>query len=94
MTHRNFKEESKDKNWGTEVAEGRNLNTDQIRLGAELRMADSLELIAKDKQRLEADKKYYYDLYIRYRNLYLRECKKASTLKGHITRLKKQRDQE
>jgi hypothetical protein len=86
---KSYKKESH-KDWGNEQSES--LNIDQITLGAILRIADSVEAMAvryteiidqnqRFKKRIEVLQKRNYELW---RSNY--------ALRGHITRLKKQRD--
>lgn len=73
-------EESRNKNWGSQSD---SLTLEQINLGCMLRVADSLETIAKDKADLEMEVKKQKDNYdyMRSRRDYLQEVN-ASLTKG------------
>jgi len=78
---KHYKTESR-KDWGTEIEETVNLTLEQVVAGAHLRMADSLELIAKNKQDLE-NRDYW-------KRIAAQQDKTISSQKGQITKLKNQ----
>lgn len=78
----NCREESK-QNW---ISRG---NTEDINAGSMQRMADALELIAKDRQKLIDDKEYYQESAKRYQECYENEQRRVAALKGVITKLRK-----
>lgn len=67
------------------------LNEDQIKLGALLRIADSCDLMAKDRQKMERNLKWHEE-HLASR---IRECDRLArsnaALRGVISRMKKQR---
>ena len=83
---KNYRQESRS-NWGTSDKDG--LTIEQISLGAQLRMADALDVIAKDKQKLEDDYKYMSERCHYWRLEYekLRDMYRAQ--KGLVTKLRK-----
>lgn len=83
---RSYKEESRKINWGSN---DESLNLDQINTGSVLRIADSLETIAEDKENLieERDKfKRWYKEEREEKEMILRS---NAGLRGYITRLKR-----
>lgn len=86
MSRKNYKEESR-KDWG--VTQEAALTIEQINIGAVLRIADACELMAKDREKLEAGYKYMRER----RDYYSTECERMVAKwragKGQITRLKK-----
>lgn len=91
MVFKRYIDESRDVNWGTN---GEGLSIDQIRLGAELRMAKSLELIAKNKQHLEWQVKHYKDLYERAKSRYELEKRRSAAYKGQITKIRNKQTED
>lgn len=85
MSFKNYREESRNQNWGTNAD---NLNRDQIDTGSFLRIADAMELMAKDRLQMERDMKWYEE---RHKNNcdYITKLEKSNAaLRGHIKRLK------
>jgi len=87
MAFKSFREESR-LNWGVSDLTPDN---DQIKLGALLRIADSCELMAKDRQQMERNLKWHEE-HLASRT---RECDRLArsnaALRGVISRMKKQR---
>ena len=90
MSFKNFKDESRI-NWGRELCDKQQLPNNEIQLGAIMRIADAVEVMAKNHQQLidERDryKKWYEDGGQRREKLY----RQISGLRGYITRLKKKK---
>jgi hypothetical protein len=81
-----FRKQSQD-NWQQSL--GPDGAIDQINAGSFQRMADALELIAKDRQKLINDKEYYQASAKRYQERYYNEQRRVAALKGVITKLRK-----
>lgn len=86
-TFKNYKDESR-KEWGAEVEAGEKLTRDQLSLGAQLRIADATELMAKNVQQMQWDldrekkkNKEQHDCIVRLLN-------QQKAYKGVITKLK------
>ncbi|RKT01073.1 hypothetical protein [Chryseobacterium defluvii] len=86
-TFKNYKEESR-KNWGSELDEGQTLNSDQIKVGALLRIADASELMALNHLQLQIELDQMKNSREYYKNLYESSQKTISSFKGQITKLK------
>lgn len=85
MAFRNYREESRDKNWGTN---GDSLNRDQLNTGSFLRIADAMELMAKDRLQMERDLDWYRKKYQEKNETIRRLEKSNAALRGHLKRLK------
>lgn len=85
MTFTRYREESR-KNYGQEGDV--NLTLEQLRTGALLRIADSVEKLCEDRDRLERQ----CDQYRKSMNYWLARAQKLErsnvALKGHLTRLR------
>lgn len=92
MAHKSYKKESR-YDWGRNLCEEQNITFEQIQLGAILRIADAAEAMAKNHQQLIDERD-------RYKRWYEGDCKtreklyhRIAGLQGHITRLKKMKEQ-
>jgi cell division protein FtsB len=55
QTFKNFRKESRDGNWGRNADVNSTLSADEINCGSMLRIADALEVIAKDRVAMESE---------------------------------------
>lgn len=85
---KSFREYSK-KDFGRTVAEDDNLSNSDLHLGAVLRMADSLEIIAKNHKQMEQDRDFYKKQYIDASDEIYHLKKRCAGLKSRITRMKR-----
>lgn len=83
---KSYRQESRS-NWGT--SEKGTLTIEQISLGAQIRMADALEVIAKDKQNLEDDYKRMSERRDFWRLEYEKMLAKYRAQKGLVTKMRK-----
>lgn len=76
-------------NWGKDYSEGERPDRDDLKFGCILRIADSMEAMAKNHVKLQEDYNYMKERrdYLKERNLELERKNRA--LKGVITKLKK-----
>jgi len=75
--------------WGSNIdPEIENLSLEHVRTGALLRIADAIEVVAKDRVQMEKDLKFYKDAYHESRDEVESLNRSISTYKSHITRLK------
>ena len=95
IVKKSWREASKS-NWASDADK---LNSDQINSGSFMRMADSLETIAKDKTNLERDVQYWKDSskrnaeQVELLNNKIRGYKgRITTLLGQIARLNKTKE--
>lgn len=90
MAFQAYREESK-KNWGT--SEDGGLTDDQIRTGAILRIADALEVMAENHDKLVRDRDWLRERLKEeeWRGKTMRRANAA--LRGHVSRLKKKAGQ-
>jgi len=87
-TFKSWKEASR-ANWGTNLeAEVENLSADQVKTGALMRIADAVELVAKDRIQMEKDLNFYRTQYQKSQAEIVNLNHKISGYKSHITRLK------
>jgi hypothetical protein len=86
MAYRSYKDASRNVNWGRD--ETVVLDIDQIRLGATLRIADALELIAKDRANLQQAKDYWEREARVSRATVLTLRKSNAALRGYLKRMK------
>lgn len=90
MGHRSYREESRS-NWG---CTDRQPDTNELKLGALMRIADATEVMAHEYQKLINDR----DLYKRWYNNAKDECDRIgrsnATLRGQITKLRKRLAEE
>lgn len=91
---KSYRKESKIKDWGS--YEGKALSIDQIKLGAVLRMADSLEIIASninliinENARLKTEKKHLENVVSGYKGTVTRLKKEKSKIKGQVLNTKR-----
>lgn len=85
MSFKSYREESKT-NWGTS---GEIFNNDHIQLGCILRIADAMELMVKDREKMIRELDWYKEAYGRKRDDNDRLYKRISGYKGAITKIKK-----
>lgn len=78
-------------NWGRDKAE---VTDEHIKLGAVLRIADAVELMAKRYQQLVDDRDMYERWYQSERATVLKLGRSNAALRGHIARLKKSKQAE
>ena len=88
---KSYKEESR-KDYGATIPKNINLSIDQLNCGAILRIAEAVEKMCLDREKLERDYKYM----CKRRDYFMKECDKLSrsnaALRGHIRRLKKKKE--
>jgi hypothetical protein len=87
MPFKSYKEESR-KNWGEDIPDNNTFCIDQIRVGAILRIADSLEKMEKPITRLMDDVTYYKKLNEELKKENLKLAHSIAGLKGYIKNLK------
>ncbi len=88
-TWRNYKDESRKNNIGENVEEGYRPCDDQIKLGAILRIADAVEMVASSYDVLRIDRDRYRQWHkdgMEYKKVLLHQI---AGLKGYIRRLKR-----
>lgn len=78
--------------WGQKFDENESLTIEQINLGAILRIADAVELMAKDRANLETTLAYYKRKTEELREELAATYRRLSAAKGQITKLKKSND--
>lgn len=86
-TFRPFKEGSR-ANWGVSLCSDKTLSTEQVQLGATLRIADSMELMAKNHLSLQSDMDFYKDKSERLSKETARLARSNAALRGQVTKLK------
>lgn len=86
MTFHAYKDESRRVNWG---CNDRAPNTDELKLGALLRIADATEVMAREYQRLINERDMYKRWYDDVEDERDRLGRSNSALRGQITRLRK-----
>lgn len=80
-------------NWGTNLnTELESLDAERVGVGALMRIADAVELVAKDRLKLEKDLDYYRKAYHESQTTIVNLNHKISGYKSHITRLKNKLD--
>lgn len=89
MSFRNYRVESRDKQWGAHVDSGKNVTLDQINCGSLLRIADAVELMAQEHAKLVHDRDWYKRMYEDERNRSTRLERSNAALRGVITKMKK-----
>jgi hypothetical protein len=82
-----YREESR-KDWGITLADDGKPTTEQIQLGAILRIADAVEPMAKHHVALQRDVDYYKRLANERSRTIDYLSKSRAAIKGHLTRLK------
>lgn len=87
--HRSYAEASRS-DWGTCTAY--QLTIEQITLGATLRIADAAEAMAKSHTALIEEKERYKRWYEEKSAAYARLDRSYRAIRGHLTRIKRQRD--
>jgi len=75
--------------WGQDLEENEFPGRDAIRMGALLRIADATELMAKNHQALINERDQYQKWYHEAREMRDRAYRQVQSLRGVITRLKK-----
>jgi hypothetical protein len=83
-----YRTESKS-NWGTTIEQESNISSDQIQLGAILRIADSLERIEQPYLRLLAERERYERWYNEEKVKRRKLEKQNAAYRGVINRMKK-----
>jgi len=87
IAFKSWKDESRI-NWGRELGEKQQLSNEEIQFGALLRIADAVEIIAKNHQRLINERDYYKQWYEQERQIVQTLRHRIAGLKGHIKRIK------
>ncbi|MDM8174827.1 hypothetical protein QT327_10740 [Olivibacter sp. 47] len=87
MPAKSFRKQSR-VDWGRNLPDTENLTNEELKLGAILRIADSMEIMCKDRLKLESDLKYYKEVYSERGDRISQLEKRLATYKGHVTRLK------
>lgn len=88
VEHKNFKQESRNPNWGKSIGA---INNDDLKVGALLRIADAAEAMAKRHTELINERDMYERLYRNADSDRVEYRKTISALKGVITKLKKKK---
>jgi Mor family transcriptional regulator len=83
-----WKEASR-KNWMSQLEKEDDIPTDQIKAGAIMRIADAVEVMAKNYAKLIRERGYFERWYKEERESKNKLNRSNSALRGHITRLKK-----
>lgn len=89
MPRLSFRKESRLDYGGEKPDETHSLNLDQLQTGCLMRIADAVEIIAKDKESLEQRLKSAKDSLEYWQDRANKYEKTVQVLKGHMTRLKK-----
>lgn len=87
MAFKSYKEESK-KNWG--ITQIEDLSTEQIQLGAILRIADATEAMAKNHVQLITQRDMYERWYNNEKTSHSTTKRTLIATKGHLTRAQNQ----
>lgn len=85
---KSYRQESRD-NYGATLDDNENLTTEQLGLGALLRIADACEAMAKNHVKLQEDYNYMRKWRDEYHELSEKQARQIRALKGVITKLKK-----
>lgn len=85
---KSYREESR-VNWGTNIDEKENISSEQISLGALLRIADASEAMAKNHLTLQDNYNFMKERRDYYRELSEKQERQIRALKGVITKLKR-----
>lgn len=88
MAHKSYKEESR-KDWGRDLCPTQQITSDNIELGALLRIADAAEVMAQNHQQLIDERDRYKRWYEQKKQIAERLRRRNAGLRGYITRLKK-----
>ena len=88
MPFKDYREESKI-GWGKECLSEKNLNREELEFGCLLRIADAMEIMAKNNANLIEERDRYEKWYQEARDRNEQLHHSISGLRGHITRLKK-----
>lgn len=86
---KNFREESRSKNWG--VNQDGNMTNEQLQLGCMLRIADATESMAQNYTQMERDLKYYKERCDAKEKAIQSLNNSIRSMKGVITKLKKKK---
>lgn len=86
--HKDFREASR-KSWGVTVEQGEGLSIDQLQTGALLRIADAVEKVAADHDRLRKELEHQTDrATIAFQHLEISQ-RSNRALRGYLKRLKR-----
>lgn len=88
MTARYYKQQSR-LEWYQDLPEDRQLSLDQVQLGAVLRIADALELMAQSHAKLQEDRDFYERRYKEESASSKRLAHANAALRGHLKRMKR-----
>lgn len=88
--YKDFRKESKTI-WGENLPADQYPNRDDLKFGAMLRIADSLEIIAKDKTNLEYWLKHYQEKSVRLEEENVRLANRIRGFQGYIKKIKNQK---
>lgn len=87
-TFKNYRDISR-VNYGLQFEDGESPTKEDLTTGCLLRIADSIEAMAKNYVQLQSDFDWYKSQYREQRNEIERMTKRINSLKGWVTRLKK-----
>lgn len=87
MTFKNYREQSRDIQWGIHN-DSETLSLEQINCGSLLRIADSMEVVAKEYNAILADMKFYQKRYHELLDKVERLKRSNAALRGVITKMK------
>ena len=88
MPFKNYRDESR-AGWGVELAEGKTIDQEQIKLGAVLRIADAMEKMTAKYDALVNDRDYYKRTVELMRGTAAYRDKVIAGLRSEITKMKK-----
>ena len=86
---RNFKDASRNTGWGRDLCSAQVLSLEELRLGAELRIADAVELMAKNHQELINERDRYRLSAERRLQEITQLSRHIAGLRGYISKLKR-----
>lgn len=87
MAHKNFIQESRDKNWGVETSGS--LSSEQLNLGCMLRIANAADMLNQNITNLMGERDTYKRRYESEREAHLKTTKTKNTYRATINRLEK-----
>lgn len=87
MTFKNYREQSRNVQWGTN-SDYDSLSFEEINCGSLLRIADSMEVVAKEYNAILADMKFYQKRYHELLDQVERLKRSNAALRGVITKMK------
>lgn len=87
MTFKNYRDQSRNVQWGTN-SDSDSLSFEGINCGSLLRIADSMEVVAKEYNAILADMKFYQKRYHELLDKVERLKRSNAALRGVITKMK------